>query len=282
MQKYEIGIIGTGHMATKLLQGWQRSGQQDVAVYGRNQQQVRSIQQQFQVSVCECLSQLWQSATIVLVCVRPDQLADLCEEIRAQGDLKQVPEALVSVVAGVSLSWLDSQLPQPLSVFRAMPNLPVSQSQGVIGLLADPAVPSSLQIKVEGLFAQLGVCFQVQSDKEIDLITALAGSGPGYVYYFMEVLADAAKSLGLTEVLAERITEQLVFGSAQLAQNDPESVKALREKVCVPGGTTEQGVLRLIDGKVDVAVKNAIAAAYEKAQEIARQYQTADSQDSQQ
>ena len=282
MQKYDIGIIGTGHMATKLLQGWQRSGQQRVVVYGRNQQQVSGIQQQFQVSVCECLSHLWQSAAIVLVCVRPNQLPVLCQEIRAQVDLEQLPEAVVSVVAGVPLSWFGAQLPQPLSVFRAMPNLPVSQSQGVIGWLADPTVPPGLQARVEGLFAPLGACFQVQTDKEIDLITALAGSGPGYVYYFMEVLADAAKSLGLTDILAERITEQLVFGSAQLAQSDPDSVKTLREKVCVPGGTTEQGVLRLIEGKLDVAVKKAIAGAYEKAQEIAQQYQTDDFQDTEQ
>lgn len=208
-----------------------------------------------------------------VLAVKPQQLADVTNSLRAH----LTPDTLViSIAAGIPLKtladWLGSQVePWPL-VVRAMPNTPALVEKGITGLVAGDGIDSRHRNDVQNILSAVGEVVWVESDDMIDAITALSGSGPAYVFRFIEALIDGAKELGLDEIQAKQLALATVSGAAELALQSTDPVVVLRERVTSKGGTTEAALEVLEQQHFAAAIGKAMRAAYKRAGELSEAY----------
>lgn len=203
---------------------------------------------------------------VVLIAVKPQDITKVLE------DLKKIltPKTLViSIAAGVSLERLAKGLGHD-RVVRVMPNTPALVNMGASGWVASKAVTKVQKKLVKKILESLGAVIEVKNDDEIDMVTALSGSGPAYVFYFMESLVEGAVKLGLFEPDALKLAIQTVRGGAELAKGVGElnELKQLRKNVTSKGGTTEQALSFMEKGGFKKIIAEAMLAAYKRAKEL--------------
>jgi pyrroline-5-carboxylate reductase len=157
-------------------------------------------------------------------------------------------------------------------VVRTMPNTPALIGQGIAGLYARPAVDAADRAVVEALFAPTGQSLWVDREDDLDAVTALSGSGPAYVFFFIEAMVQAATELGLTAEQGRQLAQATFAGAAALAQQSPLSPTALREQVTSKGGTTFAAISSLQSQGVGPAFVKALHAARDRAQELGRAF----------
>lgn len=203
--------------------------------------------------------------SIVILALKPQVLGDVLADF-----ITLCADALViSIAAGVSCTRLAELLGGHRRVVRAMPNLPVVVGEGMTTLYADRLSVADRE-QSEAVFAAVGKTAWVADEGEIDLATAVAGSGPAYFFAFVEHLAAAGAAAGLPAELAECLARQTCIGAAALLRDDPRSVVALKAAVCSPGGTTQAGLAAMerTDGLAAIA-RLGVDAAYRRARELA-------------
>jgi pyrroline-5-carboxylate reductase len=152
-----------------------------------------------------------------------------------------------------------------------MPNTPALVGAGVTGLYADPSVDTLGREEAERIMAAVGEVLWVEEEGKIDAITALSGSGPAYVFAFLEALQAAGEALGFDATTARRLAQATAAGAVRLAQESEEPLSRLRENVTSKGGTTEAALARLNERGFAEALREAVFAAYARSQELARQ-----------
>ena len=155
-------------------------------------------------------------------------------------------------------------------VVRAMPNTPALIGQGIAGLFARPAVDAEARAQVERLFAPTGESLWVDREDDLDAVTALSGSGPAYVFYFLEAMMQAATEMGLSETQGRQLAQSTFAGAAALAQQSPLSPTLLREQVTSKGGTTFAAITSLDSSGVKAAFVKALHAARDWAAELGK------------
>jgi pyrroline-5-carboxylate reductase len=175
----------------------------------------------------------------------------------------------LSVMAGIRSSTL-VQATNSERVVRAMPNTPALIGQGIAGLYARPAVDAAARADVEALFVPTGASLWVEREDDLDAVTALSGSGPAYVFYFLEAMVQAAAEMGLTPEQGRVLAQSTFAGAAALAQQSPLSATALREQVTSRGGTTYAAITALDAAGVKAAFVKALHAARDRARELGR------------
>lgn len=202
-----------------------------------------------------------------LLAIKPQLFADV-----GPGLAKTLPKdtLIVSIMAGISLKGL-ADVFGDRPIIRAMPNLPAAYGAGITGYVCGKGVTQAHRDFAEPRIRATGKVVQVDSEDEIDMVTAISGSGPGYVFYLTEVLAAAGENLGLKPELARALARQTVIGSGTVLARSPETSADLRKSVSSPGGTTEAAldVLMAKDGLprlMDAAVK----AAYQKSRDLGK------------
>jgi pyrroline-5-carboxylate reductase len=195
---------------------------------------------------------------IVLLAMKPHQIDQVAPALAPILDRETL---LVSILAGVELASLRARFPAPRTIVRAMPNLPVAVGKGVIGLFSDSDDFAARNL-VTGLMATLGHAEWFESETLLNLLTALAGSGPAFLFRFVEALAEAGEKLGFSADQARRLASATVEGAARLAQEDPASLADLADRVASKGGTTAAG-LEILDE--DRALADLVARALDAA-----------------
>lgn len=206
-----------------------------------------------------------KAADIVLLAVKPQQTARVMQEIGSHlGD----GSVLVSIVSGINLSKLHSFCPENQAVVRAMPNTPVSIGKGISGLYGNHLVTDTHKIALDGLFQKLGMSVWFDAEEKINAITALAGSGPAYVFYFIESMIKAGKTLGFENAQAKQLVLQTVSGAVSLLEKSRLAPEVLRKKVTSPAGTTAAALGILEDNDFEGILTRAIKAARERALEL--------------
>jgi pyrroline-5-carboxylate reductase len=204
------------------------------------------------------------AADVIILAVKPQQL---CEILHALPPLR--PEQLVlSIAAGVRAGDISSWLGGHPAVVRAMPNTPALVGAGIAGLFALPGVTEAQKTQANRILEAVGSAVWVQEEAQIDVVTAISGSGPAYVFYFIEALEQAGIDLGLPAETARLLTLQTFFGAAALAIKDQSPPAELRARVTSKGGTTERGILALEEGGVGYSIGLAARAAAERATEM--------------
>lgn len=203
---------------------------------------------------------------ILLIGVKPQVFPGVVSDIERLAG----PDTLViSIMAGVSLDDLQLALPRAGHIIRAMPNMPVADGRGVVALFAEdlPLKPRKL---VDTLMAPLGLVQWIDTEANFNLVTALTGCGPAFVYRFVSALAGAAVRLGLDPEDADRMARAMVAGAAQSIVESPETPAAMAAAVASPGGMTQAGLDVLdTDGRLTALLAETLRAARERGRELA-------------
>ena len=263
-QQSRIAFIGGGNMASAIIGGLIKQGlpPAQVAVVEPFAEARARLQQQFGVAAEEHAGPALAAAGLVVWAVKPQTFKDAAAQARAH-----VQQALqLSVAAGIRSdsmkAWLGTE-----RIVRSMPNTPALVGRGMTALYARPAVTAQDKARVERVIATTGEHLWVAQEQHLDAVTALSGSGPAYVFYFMEALLQAAMELGLTPDQARTLTLETFYGAASLARQSEEAPTTLRERVTSRRGTTERA-LQCMDAE---QVRSRIVAAVKQAAERSRE-----------
>lgn len=207
-----------------------------------------------------------QGADLILLAVKPQVLQDVASQISpAIGD-----SLIVSIAAGVPLSKLQLWFGPSSPIVRCMPNTPILVDEGMFGLLANAQVTLAQRKLIEAIFGSVGKTMWFTSDRELDVVTAVSGSGPAYYFYLTEALVEGAKELGLNAQQAHELAVQTSMGAGRMLRASEDSPAQLRENVTSPGGTTA-AALEVLDGQaVSESIQRAVVAAFQRARELAK------------
>jgi pyrroline-5-carboxylate reductase len=200
------------------------------------------------------------TADIVLLAVKPQMLAPVMAELR--GTLRD-DQLVVSVIAGASTHALATNLQHP-AVVRTMPNTPAQIGQGVTVWFATDSVDERGRARVRAMLSALGREFEVHDERQVAMATAVSGTGPTYVFLFIEALTDAAVHLGFPRHVARELVLDTMSGSAEFALRSGRHVAELRDMVTSPGGTSAEALYELEKGRLRTVVSDAVWAAFER------------------
>ena len=236
----KIAFVGGGNMARALIGGLLQRGfaADAISVVEIDAQARRQLQTQFAVHVAEQPGAEVRSSDVVLLAIKPQHMRLAAEEVG--GLLGE--QLVVSIAAGVRTADLSRWLGGYERIVRVMPNTPALVLAGISALYAGPVVGLAERERAEAVLAAVGTTLWVQKEEQMDAVTAVSGSGPAYVFYFMEALQEAARELGLGADEARRLSLQTFTGAARLAEHSGDDPAVLRERVTSKGGTTERAL----------------------------------------
>lgn len=256
-----LALVGCGGIGSALLKGWLTSPHSASSfeafwVVNPHREKVDPFLSDKRVKWFSTPQELPHTPDVIVFAVKPLILEEVLSHYISFDSF------IISVATGKPLSVYEKIFTsQP--ILRAMPNTPVALHKGVIGLLANTPLKPEHKALVETCFKNLGICLWVKSDDELDKITALSGSGPGYVFYMMEALAQSAESLGFQKETAMTLAIHTFLGaSCSALDQDP---KVLRERVTSPQGTTAAALKVLETGEFYTLIEKAVHAAYTRA-----------------
>jgi len=268
-----VGVIGVGNLGTALVAGWLRPGVGErvglldsVTIFDHDPARCGSLAARFgeRVRVAESAEQLVQSVDVVVVSLKPQ---DVDEMIGRVGLAARPSQAIVSTAAGAGLHRLRAALGAGPYLYRIMPNLAVATGEGVIALAPDEGTPPERTVEVRSLLVGLGAV-EVLPENLFDVVTAVGGSGPGFLALVLEALEDGAVRGGLTRVVARTFVRQMARGTSGLLLDDADSAAALKDRVSSPAGTTIAGLAVLEDRGVRGALLRAVEAATERGRQL--------------
>lgn len=274
-----ILFIGGGNMATALIGGiLAKQNQQNIkiSVLEISQDAAKSLQQKFpNIQIFTSANQINNSNEfgIIFLAVKPQNLADA---LQALSKLNFWHHALIiSIVAGMTTQKIQTFLNATnLKIVRVMPNTPALINQAMSGLFANANVDENNKNIAQNLLCAVGKILWLQNESQIDAITAISGSGPAYVFLFLEALQKAAQNMGFDDKQAELLSLQTLLGSALLAQNSTDSGKdnfaQLRQKVTSKGGTTAAALDIFFKNNFENLVEKACQAAQQRSVELGK------------
>jgi len=268
--KLKIAFIGGGNMARALITGLlpQLESPEQIHVIDVSQEALARLESEFGVSTSLAFDEHLQQMDVIVLAVKPQQLRDAVGEILPH--LNQ--QLLISIVAGIRVSDISRWLQTYDKIVRAMPNTPALIGKGMTGLYAMPGVSPEQRQIAEDILAAVGLTSWLGEEHLIDAVTAISGSGPAYVFYFIEALQEAAIQLGLSADQGAQFAMATFEGAAQLALHSDESVSVLRERVTSKGGTTYAALHSLDKHHVRDAIIHAVKAAADRAHELGEEF----------
>lgn len=254
----DVTFIGGGNMATAIIGGLIASGVKaaDIEVVEIQPEARARMAASFGVRVCAKLDEARLNELIVLA-VKPQTLPQVAAALGPRLERQLV----VSLAAGVRVADLARWLGGYSRIVRAMPNTPALVQAGIAGLFAPPEVDHAARSAAETVLRAVGGVVWVDGESLLDAVTAVSGSGPAYVFYFIESLEAAAVAQGLAPAAARQLALQTFFGAAKLALESGEEPALLRARVTSKGGTTERGIVALEAASVKAAIAQAVEAA---------------------
>jgi pyrroline-5-carboxylate reductase len=263
----KIAFIGGGNMASALVGGLLRNGwaPADLLVVEVDAGRRVQLQREFGVVAVAMPGESLRTATAVVLAVKPQQMREACEAARPH--LGQ--PLVVSIAAGTSSRdisrWLGAA-----AIVRTMPNTPALIGRGMTGMCATPQVSPEQRETAASILRTTGQIIWFDDEAKLDAVTAVSGSGPAYVFYFIEALARAGEELGLDAVPARALAVQTFVGAAHLAAESSEPISTLRERVTSKGGTTAAALAWMESTAIGPHFVEAVLAAHRRAIELGR------------
>ncbi len=264
-----ILLIGGGRMGTALLGGWIAKNLTPVIVVEpKPSEALKRLAARSRVSIVSDITRLPKGAFLAcVVAIKPQVLKD---EAGRLAEVARSGAPMISIAAGTAIASLRAAWGNKARIIRAMPNTPGALGRGITGIFAARGVSANDKTLAVSLLSALGEVFWVKEEGLIDSVTAVSGSGPAYVFLFVEALADAAEAEGFPRALAEKLARATVTGSGALLDADKTTPAELRAAVTSKGGTTEAAlnVLMAADGLPSL-IRRAVEAARKRAKELA-------------
>ncbi len=261
-----LGVIGTGNMGSALVKGWLRAPEPglEILVWDKIKESAFRLLTPGPVSLARSLEDLVRNVDVLFVVVKPK---DALGVLTAVAPFVRKDQTIVSSMAGVHLKWLRKTIGPGPALYRIMPNLGVELGVGVVALSSEPNTPDVDMQSVIGLFDALGIC-EVVPEKMLDAVTAVSGTGPGFLALALESLEDGAVAVGLPRAMARAFVRQTAVTTAQLLSAYSESPAELIEQTTSHSEVDSAGMEVLIDREVRDAFQHAVEAAMERSRHL--------------
>jgi pyrroline-5-carboxylate reductase len=238
---------------------------QDIRVVEISAEARRKLVDKYGVSCFDKPKDAVRANDVVVFAVKPQHL----REAAAKSGIADNANLVITIAAGVRLANLSKWLKGHTRLVRAMPNTPAMIGEGVAGLFPfSKAVTREDRVQTETVLGAVGATVWITDESQMDAVTAISGSGPAYVFYFIEAVEDAARELGLPVQIAHQLVLNTFSGAAKLASSSTDPVAVLRERVTSKGGTTERALASMAKDEVKEAIIRAIHAANERGKEL--------------
>lgn len=263
-----IGFIGCGAMARALAGGLLASGvsADRLRASDLSDEQRAAFEAEHGVKTTPNNGEVVAASDVVVLCLKPTVVPAALRGLESGDDLLR--PLWISVAAGVRLSKLAGALPDGARIIRTMPNTPALVRAGATALCANAHASAEDRAVGDAVFSAVGETWQAPSEDMLDAVTGLSGSGPAYVFLFLEALGDAGVRQGLPRDAAYDLALQTVLGAAQLAKQAGRHPAALKDQVTSPGGTTIAGLEQLEQAGVRAAIYSAVEAATKRSREL--------------
>lgn len=261
----KIGFIGVGNMASAIIKGLASRDDIELHGVGHNQTLMAEMSQDFGLITHSDVMDLTKTCDYIVVAVKPQHAEPVVKEIATELNGKK---CLISICAGITQSkfhdWTEGLCP----IVRVMPNTPALVAEGVFAIcLEDKKLTDDMKTFVPAVFEGIGQV-HIIAEKLFDAFTGVIGSGPAYVYYFMEAMIESGVALGLTRAQVTEMVKGLFFGSAKLATASEYSVTQLREMVSSPGGTTIRALIHFDRQAVKGDIIDGVFESYLRSREL--------------
>lgn len=259
-----IGIIGCGNMGSGMARRLAMAGH-EMIVYDHDQSRQQRLADDVKGISCSNVKEFLSKAEVIILAVKPKDLGEVSQTFGGQFSSQQV---VVSVLSGVRIQTLSNRLGD-VAILRMMPNLAVIDGNGVVGLSAGEEISSNSKQQIEKLFICLGLV-KWFSEKMLDAVTSLTGSGPAFVCVMIEAMIEASVALGFNAVEGQELILQMLEGTIGMLKNNHEHPAELKLRVASPGGTTIAGLLAMEAEGVRSGIAKAFLAAYERSLQLSK------------
>ncbi len=260
-----VAVLGAGVMGEALVSGLLRAGRPpaDLLLTERRADRAVELRERYGVDVVGTVDAAAKADTVAIV-VKPQDMGDLLEELAPH---LTAGTLVVSLAAGITTAFIEERLPAGIPVVRVMPNTPALVDEGMAAISRGAHCDEEHLREAEELLRSVGRVLRVPEQQQ-DAVTAISGSGPGYLFFVVESMIEAGVHLGLPRTTASELVVQTVVGSAKLLRETGEHPTVLREQVTSPGGTTAAAVRELEDHKVRAAFLTAMEAARDRSRDL--------------
>ncbi|MBQ7288260.1 MAG: pyrroline-5-carboxylate reductase [Clostridia bacterium] len=263
-----LGFIGVGNIATAIIKSVLNSGYitpDKICLFDTDEQKSAGFQTAYGVRVATAAVDVVKQCDCVIIAVKPSVVESVLKTISPVVS----SQCIVSVAAGISLSFIGSHLPKGTSVIRVMPNTPLMYGNGAAAYSVNASVTSTQAAFVEKVFSSSGYAAQVD-ETLLNSVTAVSGSSPAFVFRFMRDIIEEGMAQGLPQAVAEQLVIQTVIGSAVMLCKSELTADQLIRMVASPNGTTEAGLSALDSAGFDASVKGAVNSAYRRSIELTK------------
>ena len=260
-----IGFIGAGNMAGSIIRGLIGAGKnpESIFVTDIDDQKLQSITAETSVN-STATKKMPSLVDVLILAVKPQVMKSVCQELT---DVEAV-QLVISIAAGIKITQMEQWLNSEVAIVRCMPNTPALVGEGATGLFANKLVSDHQKITAQSIMGSVGLTSWMQSEKDMDTVTAVSGSGPAYFFLLIEAMQEVAQELGLKKDVAENLICQTAIGASKLIQESNDSSLILRKKVTSPGGTTERAINVFESGNIRGLVRDALIAARDRSIEL--------------
>ena len=269
LKKVKLGILGGGAMGEAIIRGIIKArvfSSQQITVSDVTAQRLKYLKDSYKIKTCSDNKKLVTDSSVIIIAVKPQVLPAVLKECAAVSNKTKL---FLSIAAGVKTDAIAGLLSGNCRVIRAMPNTAARVLESATALCSGPGATGEDMKAAEKIFAALGKTVLVD-EKLMDAVTGLSGSGPAYVFLFLEALIDAGVKVGLTRTVASELASQTIYGAATLVKETQESATKLKEQVTSPGGTTISGLHVLEKGGFKGLVMDAVEAATQRSKELGK------------
>jgi pyrroline-5-carboxylate reductase len=263
----KISFIGGGNMATALIAGLAGKVAQaaDIHVVDPNADALARLRETYGVTTSPDIGAAVAASDVIVLAVKPQQMRDVTVHLQSQLANKPL---LLSIAAGIRGADLSRWLGGYGAIVRTMPNTPALIGQGITGMVAMAGVSAAQKDAADSIMRAVGQTVWLDEESLIDPVTAVSGSGPAYVFYFLEAMQQAAAEMGLSAEQGKALALATFTGAAQLAAESSEPVDVLRQRVTSKGGTTYAAITSMEAAGVKEAIVAAMKAAAARGREL--------------
>lgn len=259
-------LLGCGKMGSAMLEGWLRTGLPPLSVSVIDPNPSDWLKEQgVQIG-----GKLPKAPAVAIIAVKPQMMETALPDVKALGNGETL---VISIAAGTPISTFENVLGKDTPIVRAMPNTPAAIGRGITAIVGNSKVASDQMDLAEALLLSVGDVVRLEDESQMDVVTAVSGSGPAYVFHLIETLAAAGMAEGLPADLAMHLAKATVAGAGDLAENDDVNPAQLRANVTSPNGTTEAALKVLMDFETGFPplLRRAVAAAAKRSRELANE-----------
>ena len=266
-----ITFIGAGNMASSIIGGLIAKGfsPQSITASDPFEPSRQQLHQTTGVSVSDDNLNAIEGADILVLAVKPQMMKKVLEDLAPA--IQTLKPLIISIAAGIEIASMNTWLGGGQAIVRCMPNTPALVQAGATALYANSTVSTAQRAQADTILSAVGSALWVDSEAQLDAVTAVSGSGPAYFFLFMESMQAAAKELGLSDEAARELTLQTALGAAKMAIDSDVDTAELRRRVSSPGGTTVEAIAVFQQRGLTAIVHEAMTACRDRSAQLARE-----------